>query len=181
MAGSSVFEDKGKKNTKYPNFFNSKTVVKKANKIGFKSEEECYNEGTEKSILSVDELANLSSGEPPNKRKQIPDMMIISPVSSQNPVNTFSENLSFCKNEIYSNKLIGCVSSCCGIPNSGKHISKSRHFARYKDNGLIKNTGNKNQQQQYPHSPPPPLPPPPSPPSFTDSLNNSSALKSKGS
>jgi hypothetical protein len=130
IAGSSAFEDKGKKNTEYPNLFNSKPVVKKANKIDFNSEEECYNEGTEKLVLLVDELTNLLSGQPPNKRKQILDMMIISALSSQNPVNTFSENLSFCKNEIYSNKLIGCVSSSCGIPNSLASIYLKRAILR---------------------------------------------------
>lgn len=151
MGGSSIFEDKGKKNTGNPNLFNSKLVVKKANKIDYKSEEECHNEGIERLGLLVDELTNLLSSEPPHIKKQILDMMIISALSSQNPVNTFSENLSFCKNKIYSNKIIGCISSICDIPNSLADMYLKKSILReYKHNGLIENTGNKNQQQQSP-------------------------------
>ncbi len=117
-------------------------------------------------------LEDMLSNYPQNTKKSVSEIMLSCALASQDPAQNYLENLSWFRNIIYSDKFAECISSFCNMPKaSANEILRNSILRKYREGRSTRNGDN-----QYPssHSPPPP-------PSFTDFLNNSSALKSKGS
>jgi hypothetical protein len=162
-SSSTVFHDSDR-NFNYTNISEPHPVVKKASNIEFDCEQEkYYNEDVKKLGILMDELSNAISNEPQDKQKAISEMMLVCALSCQNPVESYKENLSFCKNKMYLNKITQCISSSCNLPIPLASVFVKKSILRErKDNELTEKT---NIQKQHP----------PPPPSFTEFIKRSMA------
>ena len=98
--------------------FNSQSKCRKNTDIDSKSDDDIYYDGIGELAPSMDELNALLSEKPPHVKEKVLGMMLTWAFSSQNPVKSFKENLSLCKNITCSNKITECISSYGNIPKS---------------------------------------------------------------
>ena len=83
-----------------------------------KSEDDIYNEDVEKLVPIMNELDNVLSTYSQGKRDYIRKMVIMSCMSSVDPISNLKENLSFIKNNKLSNEMRDCILSTCNISTS---------------------------------------------------------------
>ena len=171
--GSNVFQDNGKK-LNGADIYNPQSVLKKAkNNMDLKSgQDNLFYQEIEKIGQLTKVFDDMISNYPQDIKKRLSELMLNWALASQDPAQSYLENLSWFKITLYSDRFAQCIASTCNVPrSSANEILRNSILRKYRC-GL---TRNGDTQHPPSHSHPQPLR------SITDFLNNSSALKSKGS
>jgi hypothetical protein len=147
--------------------------IKNAIKREAKSEDAIYNEDMEKLVPIMNELDNVLSTYPQKERECIRNMVIMSCVSSVDPISNLKENLSFIKNNKLSYEIRDCISSFCNIPSSmASVVLRNSILVKHKRDVWAEktNSGFGLQQMQQPHKQQQQQQKPRSPPYFVSSI-----------
>ncbi len=117
--GSNVFQNNGKKfnNT---NKHSPQPILKKANSYtGVKSGQDFlfYKEAEKIGYLS-EVLEDMLSNYSQDTKKRVSEIMLSCALASQDPAQNYLENLTRCRNMIYSDRFAECISSFCNVPKA---------------------------------------------------------------
>ncbi|MEJ7642093.1 MAG: hypothetical protein WKF36_07845 [Candidatus Nitrosocosmicus sp.] len=136
-------------------------LIKNVIKREVKSENDVYDESIEKLLPITNELDVVLSNYPQRERGCIRDMVIMSFMSSFDPISNLKETLSFIKNNKLSNEIRDCISSYCNIhPSMASVVLRNSILRKHKSNVCAEKANNgyilqhQQQQQQQPRSPP---------------------------
>jgi hypothetical protein len=132
--GSNVFQNNGKK-LNGTNTYNPQPILKKAkNSMDVKIGQDLLFYEVGKIGYLNEVLEDMLSNYPQGTKKRVSEMMISCALASQDPKQNYLENLSWCRNMIYSDRFAECISSFCNVPKaSANEILRNSILRKYRD------------------------------------------------